>query len=209
MSEIRKKKEEWKMGTAETPENLIGKILKLFLATPLKHSARLCLAFQYRLWRRKPRLVERLSNFLPIDGTGSAVQVIVLTALVWAETNTFLATIVALEVGSVIAFVGNRFVIWQDRFTLLTRRQRFVWFMPLLLIFSASTLTLRMKLLGINSLEYFLGVHVLLSWSVLTVVGAVANYLGADLIAFGAIAKTINKIRGNPQERNRSVTAWP
>jgi len=184
---------------ADMPENLIGRILQLFLATPLRHPARFFLSLQFWLWRRKPGLVERLSNFLPIDGIGSVVQIILLAGLIWAGTHTFFATVVALGAGALVSFVGNRFVTWQDRFALLTRRQQIAWFMPLFLIFTASIPTLWMKLIGINSLEYFLGVHVFVSWLVLTLVGIVANYLGADIIAFGVIAKTINAISGSCQ----------
>lgn len=182
------------------PENLSGQILQMFLGTPLNHPVRFFLFLQFWLWRRKPSLTERLSNFLPIAGTGSVVQILLLVGLIHAGTHTFLATVLALGAGAFVSFVGNWFITWQDRFVLLTRRQQMVWFMPLLLIFSISTPTIWMKLFGINSLEYFFGVHVLVSWFVFTAMGAVANYLGADVIAFGVIPKIINRIGDNCQE---------
>ena len=179
-------------------ENLTSRILIWLSAIPiLGIFAELLLHLQHILWRKKPRFIQRLSDFLPIGGLSTLLQAVTLFVLLKEGEPVIVATIVAVEMSALFNFTANRFITWKERFDGLSRRQSIVWFLPLFVVFNLTTPTVFIKIIGLNSLQYFLGIPILASWLLFEVMGTVLNYIGADKISFGTIAYVIRWICKN------------
>lgn len=176
------------MEIPQLPANVTSRLLMLAIPTRAGPIAAMLLRLQHALWRRRPHIVERLSNFLPIGGVCAAVQIVLLLLFVQGGIPVFIATALAVELSVLLNFVGNRFITWGDRFSHLTLRQNVALFLPLFVTFNLTTPTVWMKIVGIASLTEFLGVPVLICWLAAEALGVIANYLGSDKLAFGAMA---------------------
>lgn len=177
------------------PNNLTTKILAPIALIPiLGIPARLMLYIQELLWRKKPKLTERLSNFLPIGGVSTVIQAVTLFVLVTNGMTILPATIIAVQASVFFNFTANRLITWNERFVLFTRRQSIGWFLPLFIVFDLTTPSVLLKIVGLTSLEHFLGIPLLLLWILLEGIGTVLNYLGADHISFGVMTYIMRRI---------------
>lgn len=173
------------------PTNLTTKFLTLFLSTPLERIARFCLLLLEKSWRRWPNLTLKLSDFIPIGGVTNILQGIIFLLLLFGGSGVFAATFVSVLLSALFNFVSNRFVTWRHEFVGLSRRQNALWFTPLFVAFYISTPTVILKNVGINSFDFFFGLHPFVAWIIFSGVGLFANFFGADLISFGVITRII------------------
>lgn len=147
---------------------------------------------QERIWRRYPEITIRLSNFLPIGGFCSLVQVMLLAGLKLKGVETVTAMVIAVFAGTFINYVLNRAITWRDRFETMTRKQRWVSFVPLYFVFVLVTFMNLVKVIGVPILEH-LGSPALVALIGFEIVGAILNFIGADKITFGVTTGVIKQ----------------
>lgn len=148
----------------------------------------------HKSWNVKPDLVVRLGNFLPIGGLSTVIQLGLLIVLKFANLSTEVATVCAVMLSVFVNFTMNRHITWKDRFSGLSTRQNYLWFLPLFVVFASTTPTVWLKMGGIPALEHLLGWPVVVSWFLFEGIGSVLNFVGADKITFGAVAWIIRRI---------------
>lgn len=179
------------------PTNLTSKFLALFLSTPFEGLARFGILLLEKSWRRWPDLTLKLSDFVPIGGVTNILQGVIFLLLLFGGSGVFTATFVSVLLSALFNFVANRLVTWRHEFVGLSRKQNALWFTPLFLAFYVSTPTVIMKNVGINSFDFFFGLHPFVAWVIFSGVGLFANFLGADLISFGVITRIIRWVTLN------------
>ncbi len=175
-------------------QNLASTTLRLFAGIPvINKPVYLALRLQYNCWLKYPDLTIRLSNFFFIGGVSTAVQAGLLFGLIHYGVETFEATAIAVILAAFLNFVGNKEVTWKDRFATMTKKQQIVWYIPLYLLFMATTPTLYLKVVGIGTLHN-LGLPISISWIIVEIVGSILNFVGAEKISFGCVIWAIQRI---------------
>lgn len=159
-----------------------------------------------------PRLATRVSWFILVGLTSTLFQGVLLFTLAHEQVSLSIAVPAAVLISGFVNFTLNYLVTWRDRFAGLTTAQRYRWFLPLFVIFAATTPTLWLKIAGITSAQALFGGPLVLSWVLSEGIGAFVNYIGADSIAFGAMARIAgNAARGayaSPPAESRMHAAW-
>lgn len=150
------------------------------------------LLLQERIWRRYPEITVRLSNFLPIGGFCSLLQVLFLASLEMKGVDTLIATAIAVFFGTFTNYVLNRAITWRDRFNTMTKMEKWVSFLPLYLVFALTTFMNLVKIVGVPVLEH-IGLPATVALVMLEIIGAIANFIGADKITFGITTKAIKQ----------------
>ena len=175
-------------------QNLASFTLRLFVKIPiLGWLVDWILTLQYICWQKYPDLTIRLSNFLIIGGVSTLIQAGLLFSLNYCGVETFEATTIAVTLAAFVNYVGNREFTWKDRFSTLTRTQQIIWYIPLYLLFMATTPTLYLKVVGIGTLHKF-GIPILVCWIIFETIGSILNFVGAEKISFGCIIWAIRRI---------------
>ncbi len=188
------------------PVTSTSRLLLWLMPPPLGAIASLALKLQRALWRTRPGLVERLSDFVPIGIASIVIQLAVFMLRRQTGMDTLWATFIAVQASVLSNFAGHRLFTWRGRFAGWTTMRSVVWFVPLLLIFVLTTPILWMKTIGITSLRTEFGVPPVVSRVMFEEVGAVANYLSAATISFGLVAKVLGRIT---PDLSPTPVSWP
>lgn len=175
-------------------ETLLLRGLERLSETPFKPLCWVTRLIIDPLWRWKPGLANRLSTFLLIGGVGTVIQFNLLFLLHGLGVDLIMATLIGIQAAALWSFTANRFITWRDRFTNLTSRQSIIWFLPLFLVSDITTVTIWVKVVGIKATVDYFGLPLGLVWVVYELTGTVANYLGADKISFGLMARLVSRI---------------
>lgn len=188
------------------PDNMTLDLLMHGSRIPLLGgAAKIAIASQDWLWVRKPALVLRLSNFLPIGALSSVVQLVLLRSLLSAGVAAETAIIISIQASVVLNFIANMLITWNDQIEELSTRQRLFWSVPLLLAFQAFTPTIWLKLIGAPIAARWLSISPFAIVATFELISIMVNYYVADVLFSRFLSGTNRRLARSGREAKPSL----
>lgn len=153
------------------------------------------------LWLARPAL------FLTIGLLSALVQGLLLLLGSRAGLPLLATTTGAVLLSALLNFLLNWTITWGDRFATLTSRQRRIWCFPLFGVFVLTSPTIWFKIIGLNVIHDRFGGSLLVTWIVTESLGAVLNFIIADRISFGAMARVAIRVSA-PAAATPTTARW-